>query len=199
MLRLFGETSDSSASFAAAQGDRTSESPFRDLALQVRPVAGKGRLSSIGAVAFDEDAGIVELTLRRQRFRASRSAIRFTAELSAVHFAVSPSTNGDAAVLVPPGEHFTVAYQPVPPQPAISPAPGTLAFTPPETRALDFVPSAAQVGAVRFEGHADDQSSESPQLTLHDATYGAGANFDVRAGKRNLDVNLSSEYQQAGK
>ena len=42
MLRLFGESSDSRASLAAAYGDRTSESPFRDLALGTRAEDGSG-------------------------------------------------------------------------------------------------------------------------------------------------------------
>jgi hypothetical protein len=195
MMRLFGETSDSSASFAAAHGDRTSESPLRELALQV-PAADKGQLSTVAGIAFNADQ-VPLSSLSAAVFPGVTLGSRFTAEPSAVRFTVSSGATGDAAVLVPPGQHFTVAYQPVPAQPAISPAPGTLAFTPPETGALDFIPPAAQIGSVRFDTHAGDQSSEGPQLSLRDATYGAGANFDVRAGRRNLNLNLSSEYSQA--
>jgi hypothetical protein len=180
MLRLFGETSDSTASFAAAHGDRASESPFRELALQVERLP-------LDALAGDQASG---LNVGQQ----------FTAMPSIVHFTIASASNDDAVALAPPSQHFTVAYQPVPPLPAISPAPGTLAFAPPETHTFDFVPSAAQIGGVSFEGHSGDQQSSSlPQLTLHDASYSAGANFDVRAGRRNLDVNLSSDYQQAGR
>ena len=35
MLRLFGETADSTASFSAQNGDRVSESPLHELALRV--------------------------------------------------------------------------------------------------------------------------------------------------------------------
>src|SRR5690242_21726680 len=48
MMRLFGEVSDSNASFAAAYGDRSSESPLRELALQIASV-NKAR---VPAVAF---------------------------------------------------------------------------------------------------------------------------------------------------
>ncbi len=41
MLRLFGEVSDSNASFAAAFGDRTSESPLREMALHVGSAPSK--------------------------------------------------------------------------------------------------------------------------------------------------------------
>ena len=124
---------------------------------------------------------------------------QFTAAPSAVHFSIASAMGENGAVMTPPEQHFTVAYQPEPPQPAISPAPGTLAFTPPQTRGLDVVPANGQIGPVRFEGHSSgDQAVTLPQLTLHDGTYGAGANFDVRAGKRNVDLNLSSEYEQSG-
>jgi hypothetical protein len=193
MLQLFGETSDSRASFAAAHGDRTSESPFRELALQVRPSADKIAVSSAVASAFGEARLPLDLLVPDQGAPVSIGD-QFTATPSFVHFTVSPASSGEAGALVPPGQHFTVAYRPVPPQPAISPAPGTLAFMPPETHTLDF-PAAGQIGSVSFEGHSsgDQQSSELPQLMLHDAS----ANFDLRAGKRNLNLSLSSEYQQA--
>ena len=196
MLRLFGETSDSSASFAAAHGDRTSESPLRELALQVRPAGAKPDLPSGIAIAFGEDR-LAFGDLSGSQVSDVNVGEQFTPGLSVVHFSV-PSAPSDAVELVPPSEHFTVAYQPVAPQPAISPAPGTLAFTP-ETNVLVAPPSAPQIGAVRFEGHAAGDQGEMPQLALHDATYGAGANFDVPAGRRSVNVNLSSEYEQVGR
>ncbi len=48
MLRLFGETSDAGASFAAAHGDRSSESPLRELALQIQPADVKRSLAAGG-------------------------------------------------------------------------------------------------------------------------------------------------------
>lgn len=198
MLRLFGETSDSRASFAAEQGDRASESPFRDLALRVSPAPAKIEGSSPVAAAFGEDRLSLESLVANQPPEVNIGG-QFTAEPSVVHFSVPSDSAENAAVLMSPDQHFTVVYQPEPPQPAISPAPGTLAFTPPETRGFDFVPASGQIGPIRFEGHSSgDEAFTLPQLTLHDGTYGAGASIDVRAGKRNLDVNLSSEYQQSG-
>lgn len=198
MLRLFGETSDSRASFAAAHGDRTSESPFRDLALEVSPEPTKTEGVSSVASAFAEEHLSFDSLLTSQTAEVNLGD-QFTAMPSAVHFSVAPSSSADAAVLVSPSQHFTVAYQPMPPQPAISPAPGTLAFVSPDTSALDFSAPSGQIGPVRFEGQSNgEQQSGPPQFTLNDPTYGARANLDVRAGRRNLDVNLSSEYQQAG-
>jgi hypothetical protein len=194
MLRLFGETSDSRASFAAAHGDRVSESPLRELALAVHSGSGDSDLSRGSAGAFAEDR-VALRDLAASVVSGSILSDQYTGGSSVVHFA-APS--GPTALL-PESQHYTVAYQPVPPVPAISPAPGTLAFTAPDTRGTDFAPSPAQIGAVKFEEHASGDQQNQPQLALHDATYGAGANFDVRAGKRNLDVNLSSEYEQVGR
>jgi hypothetical protein len=53
-----------------------------------------------------------------------------------------------------------------------------------------------RVGPVHFEGQVRGASAQAPQIALHDESYGAGANFAVRAGRRNLDVGLSSSYEQ---
>ncbi len=52
-----------------------------------------------------------------------------------------------------------------------------------------------QLGRVGFEGHVAGASTQTPQLSLDDTAYNAGADFDVHAGKRNLRVNLSSAYE----
>ncbi len=189
MMRLFGETSDTNASFAAQQGDRTSESPFRDLALQMAPA---GHASSYSAGVADS-YGQARLSL--PDLYDARAA-RFT----------PGSPVRDIVDLVPSSAFFAAQYQPVAPVPSISPGPGTMAFAAPAPEGSDLsatpahsalqVPPAPQIGSIRFEGHGDTDV-QVPQLDLtHDASYGAGANFDVRAGKRNLNVNLSSAYDQ---
>jgi len=189
MLRLFGETSDSNASFAASQGDRTSESPLRDLALGVKHEPG----SALGA-------GVAS-ALRQDRLTLD--------DLGRVAPRFSPSASFDAAgAFVSPPTLFTASYQPVAPEPSISPAPGTLAFGAPAAAPSGAVapspadtglvhPATTQIGAVHFEGHDEGASqAAAPHLSLSDTSYDAGANFDVRAGKRSLNVNLSSEYEQ---
>jgi hypothetical protein len=192
MLRLFGETSDSSASFAAVLGDRVGESPFHELALQVHPSGGAPYLAN-SAPAFAQD----RLTLRD--LDATRSDVRF-----------SPVTlsHDNMIAFVPSGTPFAVPYQPVAPAPSISPAPGTLAFAPPSgsaggndnlahaTRAA-FAPTSTQIGAVRFEGRDGSTDVQTPQLNLNDTSASAaGSNFNVRAGKHSLSVNLSGAYDQ---
>jgi hypothetical protein len=193
MLRLFGETSDASASFAAAQGDRTSESPLRNLALQFRTPAGKPDAGDAVGGAFAQE----HLTLRDLSAVSSSS---FASDVSLgsrrYELQLAPESPGyDAIVRLPTSALFTAAYQPEPPAPNISPAPGTLAFAPSVKIAGGFLTGTTQVGAVRFDSHDDTAATQRAQLDTRDATYGAGANFDVRAGKRNLSVNLSSEYE----
>jgi len=192
MLRLFGETSDATASFAAAQGDRASESPLRDLALHVPPAGATSPFAGGNAVAFEQD----RLTLRDLAGASGGAAF-------------SPTTGrGDIVQFVSPSALFAAAYQAVAPAPSISPLPGTLAFAPPtatldeganvpgDAHASSFVPTTSQIGPVRFETHTDSSAVQTPQLDLSDSSYGAGANFEVRAGKRNLDLNLSGGYDR---
>lgn len=198
MLRLFGENSDSSASFAAAHGDRASESPLRELALQVRPADAKPELGAGPVEAFAADRFALR-DLWSDQSASFTQAAQFDAGPSVVHFSAPSPWENDQA-LVPSSAHFTAAYQPVPPEPPVSPAPGTLAFGPPQVEGAEPLPLTAQVGPIRFEGHAQGISTETPQLSLRDtsgdATDSAGANFDVRAGKRSFNLNLSSEYEQ---
>jgi hypothetical protein len=195
MLRLFGETSDSQASFAAAQGDWASESPLRELALEAPPAAGFKPDFAPGSGESVMEDRLALRDLDADQPAAFTIGDDFEAGSSVVHFAASPAS--DIATLTTPSSHLTVDYQPVPPLPAISPAPGTLAFAS-GARASGLAPAAMQLGSLHFEGHGDDAGAQTPQLALHDADYGAGANFDVRAGKRNLSLNLSSEYEHVG-
>ncbi len=116
---------------------------------------------------------------------AGPSVVRFSA----------PSLAQNDPSLVPSSAHLTAAYQPVAPDPPVSPAPGTLEFAPSEAPPSESLSSTTQIGAIQFEGHAEGLSIQTPQLASGDASYGAGANFDVRAGKRSLKVNLSSGYE----
>lgn len=196
MLTLFGETSDFRASFAAAHGDRTSESPLRELALAIPTVPGKHPMGGEPAGFADDRVALRDLAA--QDADAFPGAPAIDGGPSSVHFSIPSPSMDDAATLVPPSTHYTAAYQPVAPLPAISPEPGTLAFAPPQIGAFDLTPSSGALGSIRFQGQSESNAA-SPQLGLHDAAYGAGANFDVRAGKRNVSVNLSSEYEHVGR
>ncbi|MBV8530663.1 MAG: hypothetical protein JO104_05045 [Candidatus Eremiobacteraeota bacterium] len=209
MLRLFGETSDSSASFAAARGDRASESPLRDLALQIGPNDGVASFMPGLASVFQPE----QLTLRD--FFAAGAFFGAPdgppAEHGVAHFSALSAQREDLVALVPSNALFTAAYQPVAPAPTVSPEPGALAFAAPansvgvadslpaETRSTVFVPRAMQVGPVHFEGHVEGAATQTPALSLRDDSYGAGANFNVRAGRRNINLDLTSEYEQVAR
>ncbi len=194
MLRLFGETSDSNASFAAAHGDRSSESPLRDLTLQIHPVDAKPSLAAAGVAGVFAQDRLALRDLSGNDASSFGEAAAFSAGSSVVRFSAPSLAQGDLSP-VPSSAHLTAAYQPVAPDPPVSPAPGTLAFAPSEIPPSDSLSSTTKIGAVQFEGHAEGLSTQMPQLASGDASYGAGTNFDVRAGKRSLSVNLSSGYE----
>lgn len=195
MFTLFGETTDSSASFAAAQGDRTSESPLHDLALHVAPASENPGFTAAVEGVFSADRLAVADFTPAEVSAAAAAALNVGSNV--VRFSSAAFGPGDD-VLAPRTPRFTAAYQ-APTEPAVSPDPGTLAFAPPQTGTPDFLSSTAQVGSVHFEGEAESKSTVAPQLSFGDTSAGAGANFNLRAGKRNLDVNLSSEYEHVGR
>lgn len=183
MLQLFGENSDDGASFAAEHGDRTSESPLRDLALAVKPAFTKPS-SSVGiGTAFAENS-VALRDLSGGQDASLGDTVRLSPASSALHFSIAPSTD-ESSMLEAPNAHFTAAYQPVPPVPSISPGPGTLAFTPPQIDTTNFTPSATS------------QLDAAAQSALTDSSQG-GTNFEVRAGKHSVNLNLSSSYAHAG-
>ena len=196
MLRLFGEVSDSNASFAAAFGDRISESPLREMALHVGSTPSKVAYSGStpSAAGFtpaqvalhDLSANDVSYLAQAANAGLLRSDAHFTAP-------ATPGTTG--TVPAEASALLTAAYRPVEPWPNISPAPGTLAFGAPVTSPTDSGDRNLQLGRVGFEGHVAGASTQTPQLSLDDTAYNAGADFDVHAGKRNLRVNLSSAYE----
>lgn len=221
MLQWFGEITDSHASLAAAYGDRTSESPLRDLALQDRalpkpsPFAAGFTAGPAAAQPAVADASPFDVAAAL-RMRTQRDADRFAL----------PSTppGDDTAAAVETAMPSAIAaytvgqYQPVAPVPAISPEPGAFAFTPshgpaavpPGSSVVAFAqgalpagstdssgvePSTMRVGPVQMSTRMEGAAMDAPQLSLKDSGYGAGATFDVRAGARNLNVDLSSNYE----
>ncbi|MBV8499423.1 MAG: hypothetical protein JO003_09260 [Candidatus Eremiobacteraeota bacterium] len=195
MLRLFGETSDSSAAFSAARGDRVSESPLRDLAFRIAPASqppsyiaefAASPLARNGGEASSSASGIATLGA------AFDSGI-----VRGVRFAPPVQSRDDVVRLSAPTP-LTAAYQPVPPLPNISPGPGTVAFdsSPQATGQMGPLAASARLGPVQFQGHAEGSSTETPALSLRDNSSAAGANFLVRAGKRDINLDLSTQYEQ---
>lgn len=210
MLRLFGETSDTSAAFAAAQGDRSGESPLHELAFQISSTRERPSFTP------PSDASATWLTgtspIAPSIDLSAAAALDAGLARSGVHFVPPSQSRDDVVTLMPSSALLTATYQPVAPAPNISPEPGTLAFgrplsSPslqtfapvPSPRVPSFVPVAAQVAGVKFEGRLEGASTESPELSLRDNSYGAGANFDVRAGRRDLSLNLNTQYERVSR
>lgn len=222
MLHLFGENSDAIASLAAAYGDRGSESPLRDLALhepsvlRVPAVASPADFVVQDAVAASSGVSPFDVTqaLRNRGVRIDRF----------VTPSLSPDAEQiplDASPAAPPVADFTVGqYQPVAPAPSIAPDPGNFSFgsttrpasvAAPSTPSLAFgdasapagatgtssvVPSTLRVGGLAIRTRVQGASVSAPSQALQDNGYGAGATFDVRAGGRDVNLDLTSNYER---
>ncbi|HKU82393.1 MAG TPA: hypothetical protein VJP76_09520, partial [Candidatus Tumulicola sp.] len=64
------------------------------------------------------------------------------------------------------------------------------------TGSSSVAPSTVRVGGLKIRTRMQGASLDAPSQALQDNGYGAGANFDVRAGGRNLNVDLSSNYER---
>ncbi len=195
MLRVFGETSDSRATFSAERGNRVGESPLRDLALQISPPEQPASFAAELSAMSLARTGVETVAMTGAGL--SDVAGAFDAGLvRRVRFAPQAQPRENVVRLAPPAP-VTAAYEPVPPLPNISPGPGTVAFDSSPAAAVQpaaFAP-AARLGAVQFQGHAEGSSTETPGLSLHDNSSTADANFLVRAGKRDLNFNVSTQYE----
>ena len=170
MLSLFGETSDSSAAFSAQDGDRASESPLHELALSV-PAAGSGAPFTPGSgpsalmqahIAFSNLSGAGASYLTRAVDAGLLSPNAGFAPSAESRDLRVPSLNPQAAL-------YTAAYQPVAPEPIVSPGPGTLAF----------------------------DTTPAPTLTEASPDTSLGISSDGRAPKRSLNLTLSGQYEHA--
>jgi len=229
MLRLFGESSDSRASLAAAYGDRTSESPLRDLALGTQ-VADRAAafareatsaptfaITHAGHASLASDDGTFSLA-QTIRSRLLQTNLRFSAQAPAAGDGAPPAFDGGRGS---PAATFTVGqYEPVAPAPLVSAQSVAFSFAPstrgtssaaPQSLALAFggsaagpgaagsstlVPAAVRLGPLQFTTRLESAALAAPALSMNDNAYGAGATFDVRAGARSLNVDLSSNYER---
>jgi hypothetical protein len=205
MMRLFGETSDSRASFAAEYGDRASESPLRGLALQIQPT---DQLAAFTPDVFPVAAFTQARAGSRDASERGVSDLAQVAESgiwqSGVQFSpASVASSENDGILSSSNALSAAAYQPVAPAPSISPGRANLAFgrlVNAPAAFVDRTPSqTAQIGNVHFQGHGETLSTETPQISLHDNAYNAGASFNVRTGKQSLNLNLSSSYEQVAR
>lgn len=207
--RCFGEAEDRVAAHFAAQGRELAESPLREHAFVVQ-------------VTRDDAPLTLVLPALSPATLAARYLDEIVAP-SARPLAAPPLATvapEDSAAPAP-----IALYRGVDPQPTGAPSmrrfdlrTGTssrfVTFSPVLLPALGFdggagAPDAAaalphaqagvavpmRVGHVRFETHAEAAQAQSSQLSLNDRALGAGATFDVRAGRRTFGVDLSSKFE----
>lgn len=224
--RVFGESSDGSASLAAAYGDRLGESPLRDLALRAgpaqRPPAFEREAAAGPTFAAERSARLAASAGTSFDFAQSARAAILRSNL---RFAASPPSDDTSEVrsgaLSHPAATFTAgSYQPVAPVTLVSPQSGAFSLgglvhgAPPavaassalafgETGTLpgaagssEAVPSAVRLGPLKFTTRLEGGSVAAPSVGLNDNAAGAGANLDVRAGARTLTFGLSSDYER---
>jgi hypothetical protein len=216
LARVFGETSDPAAAVNAAYGDRASESPLRALALNVSATTAAFAADPTLAPTFAR----VTPSSQTDRYGDLAQTVRSRLLHSDVLFAPPAARAAAAPTVADPvakGSDFpVVAYQPVTSSPSISLESGETSFTPIVAPQADTIASSTasvsgagnasktvaapmHVGPVKFQGRIEGGSETLPQLALNDNNYGAGANFDVRAGKRQLNVDVSSSYAQVNR
>jgi hypothetical protein len=221
VLRFFGETSDPHAGFIASLGDSGSESPLRGFALRVnQPVTSSGfavvdlpaasfmpanappaqsavslRISAPVTNAYAPPAPSIPTVTVNQNIATPSPLTAFyrgsvqsgSTDQQGVHFDLSVGSQS--------GNSPLVTFSPVltPTQNFTAGSSGPDAVSLPQTQATVKVP--VRVGKVRLETRFEGAQAEQPQLSLQDQAYGAGANFNVQAGKTKLNVDLDSRYE----
>lgn len=206
LLRLYGETGDSAATLAATLGDVVSESPLRHFAFRLAPADVPQ--FALPAVAI---APLTHLDLARY------SAADFVPT-------AAPSLAASAAPSVAPSVAQLSRGTPAPAfgfyrgdaaQPTTAPASVRFDLAAPSVtaNASSFAPAApmpdtsginsgtatvnvpVRVGPVSFQGRVEGGSSLANDSSLKANTYGAGANFNVQAGKRAVNVDVASRFE----
>ncbi len=182
-------------------------------------VADSGWVPSFSALA-PAGGSAIDLSAMALSMRASyRPSLPDTA-IAPVAETPAPAASAARGLAAPAAASFTVgAYEPVAPVTLVSPEPGAFSFglleggsgggfVPPvpsslsvasapagSQRAAVVVPQTFHVGPAQFQVRVEGASVQAPQAALDDQAYGAGANFDVRAGHRKVNVDVSSSYE----
>jgi hypothetical protein len=215
LMQFFGETSDGRASLAAAYGDVPSESPLRGLALLPKP-------SQPAATIVDAVAGISPTFAATTTVTADVALVDSTARLggafASARFAQAaaalPPSSGQTDYIASPGGSTFISgeYRPDGSAPAASPSADlrapAVSIAAVDTSRLAFSQSPAAnawtsnaasvtaIGPVQVHTRFDSAQLSQPQSSLTDGGYGAGADVNVRAGHRNLNFAVSSDYER---
>jgi hypothetical protein len=213
---VFGETSDARATLAAAYGDRAGESPLRDLAIAAAP--RREPLPPAFAASF---LTMPTFALALPEHRASLAAsnaggsstgvygpssgrfvpVAFYAPVPPVELDVPQQLDADVTQLpaaAPSGEAASAAASSVAPVTF-----GDSAFAEKRNPALPsgfeptsvLVPVSMHLGRLQVDGRVAGAQTQVSTDSAQDNGYGAGANFDLRAGTHRVNVDVSSSYE----
>lgn len=187
--RLFGESSDRSAA----------ETPLRDLAFQVNAVATA--TATVSAPTTLLQLPTPSTTLSNPSFvppspsrDASMAVLSEPLRVPAVEYyegAAPDPTNAPAT------HRFDLSGLQVVPLPSAAFAPASFAAGPSAATQGASVNIPVRLGKLRFSPHAEAAQAQNLQTNFSTGSLGAGATLDVRAGSRNLGVDLSSQLQHA--
>ncbi len=211
---LFGETTDANAALAASYGDLSSESPMREFAITTVP-------QKIADVAFAPGLSSTITFAQERPARPSASSVSSMDNFAGRVFAPSATRFVPVAfyepvpsIAIDVPRRLDVAEPPAPAPPsdsspslASAPAPaisfGNSAYSqkPANPLTAGFVPSSVAVpvslhlGRLQFDGQVGGTETQASALSDSDNGYNAGADFDVRAGARRVNVDVSSSYE----
>ena len=202
MLSVFGETTDASASFFAQNGDRTSESPLRELALRVTPPVH----SLTSQMAFVAPAIMPQARLSLSSLDDDATALSRAAQEGLVPSGgYAPALSaGSAQQITPLTLSDTPTYRPLPPTPSLSPAAGTFAFEAPAleeeqnagTPALQpDAPLTLSADASNVSAPAFDAPSDAlPNLALNDRAALNGSLAMPELHRVTFNVNEDAQH-----
>jgi hypothetical protein len=213
---LFGETTDAGATLAASYGDLASESPMREFAITSGPekipdVAFAPSLSSTLTFAQERPARpSASVASNVNDFAGHVFAPNATRFVPVAFYEPVPSIALDVPRRLDVGQ--PQAPQAVPseassPSLASAPAPvvsfGNSAYSqkPANPLTAGFAPSSVAVpvsmhlGRLQFDGQVGGSETQTSAQSDSDNAYNAGANFDVRAGARRVNLDVSSSYE----
>ncbi len=204
--KLFGESTDRFASFSAVSGDSDAESPLRNLALRFNPQPSASvELAKLPLPVLDPsliatanfDAPVVNLgdaayaPPREREKTALPKSVAANLRPAVVEYYQSADP---IATDAPLSRRFDLNGLRVS---GAQPAAFSLGGDPaaPFDLRTASVALPARLGHVRFSPHAQAGETENPSPNFDDRSLAAGATIDVRAGHRDLGVDVSSALE----
>ncbi|HEY5340394.1 MAG TPA: hypothetical protein VIK27_05150 [Candidatus Aquilonibacter sp.] len=201
--KLFGESTDRFASFSAVSGDSDAESPLRNLALRFNPQPNAAAELAKAPLPVLDPRLFAIANLDTSVVNLGDAAYAPPRELEKTAFSQPVAAN-----LHPTSVEYYQSVDPIPTDAPLirrfdlnglrvsgaQPSEFSLAADPvaPFDVRAATVALPARLGHIRFSPHAQAGVTENPTPTFDDRSLAAGATIDVRAGHRDLGVDVSS-------